>query len=138
MNIPLDLISFVQPLRSSWISSGSTSFRSQASGQRGFGGGGGGVLPLRFVCFLFLEVGPPPRSREKKGILGERLGECWINLVGDHASKRCSACASRALFAMEVNMMSERLEGRPTEAINTWVVVACKVGKASDMGEQPG
>lgn len=39
--IPFDLSSLVHPLSNSWTSSGSTSLRSQASAQRGFGGGGG-------------------------------------------------------------------------------------------------
>ena len=51
----LDFISFVQPLNSSCISSGSTSFRVQASpSHRGFGGGAGTTTPLAWgFAFLF-------------------------------------------------------------------------------------
>lgn len=38
VDIPLDLISWVQPWTSSWISSGVTSLRDHDSSQRGFGG----------------------------------------------------------------------------------------------------
>ena len=95
LGLPLDLISLVQLLRSSWTSSGSTSFRSQASAQRSFGGGGG-ALPLSWACFLFFAVAPAPslfRKREKKGMFGQRVGVCSINQeLVDHASKRYGAC----------------------------------------------
>ena len=85
--IPFDLSSFVHPLSNSWTSSGSTSFRNQASAQRGFGGGGG-ALPLRWDCFLFLEVeaaGSLLRNREKKGIFGRRVVECSIAVGVDQS-----------------------------------------------------
>ena len=62
-NQPLDFISCVQHLSNSWISSGSTSLRVQASSQWGFGGGAG-TAP--FVCtFFFFDFGfssPPAPS----------------------------------------------------------------------------
>lgn len=69
----------MHPLSNSWTSSGSTSFRSQASAQRGLGGGGGGALPLRRDCFLLLDVAPVAsllRNLEKKGMFGREADGC--------------------------------------------------------------
>lgn len=74
----LDFSSFVQPLNNSCISSGSTSFRVQASPpQSGFGGGTGTTAPFAWVLAFFFDLGaatPPPslsllRSFENNPIL---------------------------------------------------------------------
>ncbi len=70
--LPLDFTSCVHPRSSSWISSGSTVFRSHASSQRGFGGGSG-APPLACECFFDLERGPSRsllrKTLEKNGML---------------------------------------------------------------------
>ena len=88
-----DFNSFVQPLNSSCISSGSTSFRAQASpSQRGFGGGAGATTPLMWRLAFFLDLGeapPPPslslpRSLEKIRMFEECrvYMRAWVWLMG--------------------------------------------------------
>ena len=93
MSKAFDFNSFVQPLSNSCISSGSTSFRAQASpSQRGFGGGAKAMVPFvwRLAFFLDLgEVSPPPslslpRSLEKIRMLEACRGYVrpWVSLMG--------------------------------------------------------
>ncbi len=86
---PLDLSSYVHPLNSSWISSGSTSLRAQASSQCGFGGGAG-TAPFLWTFFFFdFGVATPPSlslflSLENRPILtspGLYLS-IWIAIMG--------------------------------------------------------
>ena len=78
-----DFNSFVHPLNSSCISSGSTSFRAQASpSQSGLGGGAGATKPLMWRSAFFLDLGeatPPPslslaRNLEKMRMIEECRG----------------------------------------------------------------
>ncbi len=89
----LDFNSFVQPLNSSCISSGSTSFRVQASpSQSGFGGGEGGMAPFVWELAFFFDLGeatPPasfslPRSLEKIRMLdgGGAYVRAWFGFMG--------------------------------------------------------
>ncbi len=89
----LDFNSFVQLLNSSCISSGSTSFRVQASpSQSGFGGGGGGTAPLVWGLAFFFDLGeatPAPSlslllSLEKNPIVNacESYVRPWVSLMG--------------------------------------------------------
>lgn len=109
MTIPLDFISWVQLLINSWISSGSTSFRSHASSQLGFGGGIGSD-PFGCACFLDFEA-PPSRSLlrktfEKKGMLKSeiqrsKLSQSWASetfRIFNTTRSSCRSCVTRGTW----------------------------------------
>lgn len=120
-SIPFDLSSLVHPLSNSWTSSGSTSLRSQASAQRGFGGGGG-APPLNWDRCLLLDVEPAGsllRNREKKGIFGRRVvGSPAVGVAqGIRATRRTRF---RFLFASGASMVIRTEADDNQHLIDPW------------------
>lgn len=70
-DLPLDFISWVQTCMSSWISSGATSLRDQASSQRGFAGAAELPSPAPYLAALEADRAPSLDLKTflKKGML---------------------------------------------------------------------
>lgn len=81
MSKALDFNSVVQPLNNSCISSGSTSFRVQASpSQRGFGGGAEAMAPFVWRLAFFRDLGkatPPPSLSLPRSLEKMRISEAF-------------------------------------------------------------